>query len=83
MVEGTETGDLCNLPVCEEPGIRNRDAAEAWAYRKNKMAIMCVTHLTEEGQKDVAFSARQRDVNEELKKVVIKFPQHHQRNALT
>lgn len=68
MVEGTETRDLCSLPVCEGPGVSNRDAAEAWAYRENKVAIMHVTHLTEEGQKDVAFSARQRDVNEELQK---------------
>lgn len=63
-----QTRDLCDLPVCEGPGASEGDAAEAWAYRENKVTIMQVTHLTEEGQKDEAFLARQRDGNEELQK---------------
>lgn len=68
MVEGTETRGLCSLPVCEGPGVSSGDAAEAWADRENQVAIIHVTHQTEEGQKDVAFSARQGDRNEELQK---------------
>lgn len=35
MVEGTETRDLCSLPICKGTSISNRDAIEAWAYREN------------------------------------------------